>query len=579
MKKLKLILSSVLSAVLAASCMNVSLAESGSVKAVFDAASKQIEVSGSAEANTRVTLKVFSKSDYTSGNVGADNVAYFFHTDSDENGNFIFKFRIDSSRPNGWYVAAANGEGLPNAECEFILIDDNLVRDMLGKLNNASESSMNSLIDDGIFTVFGTDENEVLYYTQLNSEYKRTVILSWLAARPEGGYADKNAANGGFYSACGYADLKLYEPSEENRAEIEERIKKIFEGLRKSLLWEKYEGTKTTNALSAAVKEKTYSDALNILKSADTAGEFADRVTEKMILNSINGATSWMGYKDIIDNSSANNGFSEYIDGINRTELSKNEANALKIAYNSRSAEYTSISDFAADINKAIGQAGSSAPSGGGSSGGSGGSGGGGGSGSSVVAPFNPSGAGTDAPVVTVGGFTDMSGYEWAADAVKELSEKKIINGVGEQKFAPGENVTREQFVKMLALTFNLAIDEGAETAFTDCAPQDWSYPYIAAAHSRGLVQGTGGEFGKISFITRQDAAVMTYRFMGSPSAAENGTEFTDSGDISDYALKAVLSMTAAGVIKGVGDGKFEPKNNMTRAQAAQMLYNVLHAE
>lgn len=576
MKKLKVMLSSVLSLALAVLCINVSFADGGSMEAVFDAGTKQIEISGSAKANTRVTLKVFSKSDYTSGNVSADKVAYFFHTDSDANGNFVFKFRIDSSRPNGWYVAAANGEGLPNAECEFILIDDNLVKDTLGKLNKASENDMIGLIEDGMFIVFGTDENEVLYYTQLNSEYKRTVILSWLAARPEGGYADKDAANGGFYSACGYADLKLYEPSEENRTEIEERIRKIFDGLGKSLLWEKYEGTKTTNALSAAVKEKTYSDALDILKNADTAVEFADKVTDKMILNSINGATSWMGYKDIIDNPTANNGFLEYIDGIYRTELNKNEANALKLAYNNRKSEYTSIADFVTDINRAIGQAGSSMPSGGGGSGS--GSSGRGNSGSSVVAPFNP-GSSTEAPDVSAGGFSDMSGYDWAADAVKELSERNIINGVGDGKFAPGENVTREQFVKMLALTFNLAIDDSAKAEFTDCNPQDWSYPYIAAAHSRGLVQGTGAEFGKNSYITRQDAAVMTYRFMDSPAAAENGTEFTDSSDISDYALEAVLSMTAAGVIKGVGDGKFEPKNNMTRAQAAQMLYNVLHAE
>lgn len=573
MKKLRFMLSSVLSAVLAASC--ISAAADGMIRADFDAETKQIEVSGSAAANTRITLKVFANADYTDGNVSADDVAYFFHTDTDADGNFVFKFKIDPSRPNGRYTAAANGEGLSDAECEFILIDDKLVSDMLTKLNKASESDVSGLIDDGIFTVFGTDENEVLYYNSLNVEYKRTVILSWLAARPNGGYADKDAANGGFYSACGYADLKQFEPSEENRAEIEERIKKIFDGIGKSALWEKYTGTKQSNSLSAAVRKKTYSDALDALKNADTAADFADKVTERMVLNSVNGAASWLGYKDIIDNSSANNGFFEYINGINRDGLKKNEANALKLAFNSRKQEYTSIPEFVSDINKAISQAGSSSPTGGSGSGsGSGGGGNRGNSGGSVTVPFTPSES-TD----TSDGFADMAGYEWAADAVKALSEKNIINGIEENKFAPGENVTREQFVKMLALAFNLDITDGAKVEFTDCSPHDWSYPYIAAAYGRGLVMGTGDGFGKSSNITRQDAAVMTYRFMGSPSNTENGADFTDSGEISDYAAEAVSAMAAAGLINGVGDGRFEPKNNMTRAQAAQLLYNVLHTK
>ena len=80
--------------------------------------------------------------------------------------------------------------------------------------------------------------------------------------------------------------------------------------------------------------------------------------------------------------------------------------------------------------------------------------------------------------------------------------------------------------------------------------------------------------FGVGDFVTRQDVAVILDR-IHKISASGNAVSFSDSADISDYASDAVGRLSAAGVING-SDGKFMPKSNCTRAQAACMVYRMM---
>lgn len=58
---------------------------------------------------------------------------------------------------------------------------------------------------------------------------------------------------------------------------------------------------------------------------------------------------------------------------------------------------------------------------------------------------------------------------------------------------------------------------------------------------------------------------------------AENiEVEFTDTEEVSEYALLAVKSMYRAGIVSGMGDGSFNPKGYATRAQAAKIIYGIL---
>jgi len=67
-----------------------------------------------------------------------------------------------------------------------------------------------------------------------------------------------------------------------------------------------------------------------------------------------------------------------------------------------------------------------------------------------------------------------------------------------------------------------------------------------------------------------------TMEIMGKPVVATAGASFTDSAQISDYAVNYVNAMVSIGVINGMGNGSFAPKANATRAQAAKVIATLM---
>lgn len=174
--------------------------------------------------------------------------------------------------------------------------------------------------------------------------------------------------------------------------------------------------------------------------------------------------------------------------------------------------------------------------------------------------------------------FTDTDDVMWAKTAIDTLYGKGIINGTSSECFSPHNNVTREEFVKLLTLTFVPKLSDSV-VDFSDVKPDDWFYPYIADAYSRGLVKGiSDSEFGTKLPITRQDMAVLAYRYAlvyGSSDEFVSAKNFSDSYVIADYAKEAVHNLAGAGVINGTGNGCFEPASYCSRAQAAVVIYNL----
>ena len=82
--------------------------------------------------------------------------------------------------------------------------------------------------------------------------------------------------------------------------------------------------------------------------------------------------------------------------------------------------------------------------------------------------------------------------------------------------------------------------------------------------------------FGPNDEITREQLAAMLVRFADVVGCdlpyADGASLFDDNGSIDDYANQAVYRLVKAGVIKGMGNNKFAPKESATRAQAAMMI-------
>ena len=111
------------------------------------------------------------------------------------------------------------------------------------------------------------------------------------------------------------------------------------------------------------------------------------------------------------------------------------------------------------------------------------------------------------------------------------------------------------------------------ENKFGDVSSSDWYHNYVLIAYGNGVINGVGtNEFAPNKNITRQDAAVMLKRASG--INGEDSNEFKDDADISEYAKEAVYALKKHNILNGY-NGLFNPTNNLSRAEAAQLIYKL----
>lgn len=174
--------------------------------------------------------------------------------------------------------------------------------------------------------------------------------------------------------------------------------------------------------------------------------------------------------------------------------------------------------------------------------------------------------------------YTDIDGVQWAKEAIQYLVDYNILSKPEDKLFRPYDNVTREEFTKMIVNAMGL-FDAEALTQLKDVEKGAWYYPYVASAEKEGIILGNEkGLFNIGANITRQDMAVIIDRVLEKAGYEDKevGNIFADNNDIADYAFSAVYNMRQRGIINGVGDNRFAPKNNATRAQAAKIIYEML---
>ena len=114
---------------------------------------------------------------------------------------------------------------------------------------------------------------------------------------------------------------------------------------------------------------------------------------------------------------------------------------------------------------------------------------------------------------------------------------------------------------------------------FSDVDNTKWYAEGVAWAAEKGIVTGYGGKFDPNGDITREQLAVMLWRYAGSPKAKSGTLNFTDAYKVSSWALEAMRWATEKGIINGKGNGILDPTGKATRAQAAQMLKNFLEKQ
>lgn len=168
--------------------------------------------------------------------------------------------------------------------------------------------------------------------------------------------------------------------------------------------------------------------------------------------------------------------------------------------------------------------------------------------------------------------YSDLHESDWEYKAVSTLGGNNIISGYTDGSYRPDNMITRAEFTKLIASAFSVSAQE---IEFDDVDKDDWFYPYVSVTAGAGIIQGYDGRFNPNANITREDAALIIYRLSSKLGKNYIGSaNFGDINDVSLYALTAVMGLGNAGIVNGDKDMKFNPKNNLTRAEAAQLIFN-----
>lgn len=175
------------------------------------------------------------------------------------------------------------------------------------------------------------------------------------------------------------------------------------------------------------------------------------------------------------------------------------------------------------------------------------------------------------------GYFSDLDNYGWAKTAINYLYDKKIVNGRTSQTFAPGDYITRAEFVKMVVTAYFPVLSSNEKSIFEDVSEQAWYSDYVNTAWKNKIITGYNGKFYPNDNITREDIATILFRLCDKKPDA-GSFRFADNDNISEYAVDSVYGLYANGVILGTDNNTFLPKSKAKRAETAQMLYKMLIA-
>ena len=186
-----------------------------------------------------------------------------------------------------------------------------------------------------------------------------------------------------------------------------------------------------------------------------------------------------------------------------------------------------------------------------------------------------------NSPAPTDGEFQDVKLDQWYLDAVRYAKENGLMAGKGEGKFAPDEIITRAQFVTVLynyEKKTNKIKDLPFDTPFKDVKKDEWyTQPVLWAAKNSITAGISKNQFGVDQQITREQFVRMLYLYAQTKgyktkSPKDALKDFKDTDKISSWATDAMKWAVSDGLISGIGDGKISPETGATRAQCAQIM-------
>ena len=486
-----------------------------------------------------------------------------------DNGKFSFEITmpefLSGTAVDGEYIVEVKGENSDTKK--FLFTAYSYQKEFVRKLNEKTSATQllelfDSKTDDGIHNnidVMNTLGADIEYYNGLSSAEKAKFANMFFEAKHGAVITAENFSDV-------YSDTMAVEYINKNKVDREwlEKSGLEFEGVAFSDAEEAVK--KSIEAIMNSVGEytsyshieKVYNEA-NVIYLLNTA-RFTDYDSLIEKYDSLIDIEKESFYKEYKKMSQSNK---SKINTELKNELSSSPAESL----DEFKEKYSDAVEEVKKNNKNNQGGGSSSGGGGGSSSGGGSSAAGG---MNIISPEKSD------PTQPKPSFSDISDVKWAEEAIINLATDGIVAGYEDNTFKPNRNIKREEFIKMVVSAIGLKTDS-KECGFADVNQSEWYAPYINAAFENGFVSGVSAtEFGIGRQITREDMAVIISRLLKDANAGENVAVFADDADISDYAKESVYKLYGLGKISGLGNNMFGPKQIVTRAQAAKIIYDTL---
>ena len=180
----------------------------------------------------------------------------------------------------------------------------------------------------------------------------------------------------------------------------------------------------------------------------------------------------------------------------------------------------------------------------------------------------------TEAPVGEP--FLDVNESDWFYDAVVYAYQNELMDGVGGNRFAPNSATTRAQLVTILYRMEGQPAVSG-DLPFTDVEAGTWYTNAVGWAAQNGIVNGVGDDtFAPGNDLTREQLVTILYRYAESKgydvSASADLAGYPDGEEIQAYAREAMAWAVAENIIRGMEDDTLKPAGNASRAQIATIL-------
>ena len=173
--------------------------------------------------------------------------------------------------------------------------------------------------------------------------------------------------------------------------------------------------------------------------------------------------------------------------------------------------------------------------------------------------------------------FADVMRDQWYYGSVRYAYQNYIMTGLSEKIFGTNAALSRAQFAVILYRMNGVSKVEFRHE-FQDVEENIWYTDAVLWANSIGVVTGySNGNFGPADNISREQMAVMMYRYAGkkgydTSEAIELG-KFQDASKVSEFAKEAMRWAVGSGILTGKSDGtQLDPQGNAIRVECAAII-------